>query len=122
MRDWEEPRRRFVTEGASLSRIALECGIPYSTIVQRAKREDWRGQREKLTQEENGARLERLTKRLFDQIETALYASEGMEAKDFKAVIGALRELNELCGEKAGGALGGELTVRFVGEAEEYSK
>ena len=45
-----------------------------------------------------------------------------MEAKDFKAVTGALRELKELRGTRETGAGGGELTVRFVGEAEEFSR
>ena len=122
MRDWDELRRRFVEEGLSLGELAREADVPYSTLAQRAKREDWRGRRERFRHEENGARLERLTKKLLDQIEAALSAGDGMEAKDFKSVTGALRELNELCGEKAPRAGAGELTVRFVGEAEEFSE
>ena len=122
MRDWEAIRRRYDNEKVSLRQLARETGVSYSTLKDRAKREDWRGQRGAFRVEDNTARLERLTGRLLDQIEAVLSAEGGMEAKDFKAVTGALRELNELCGEKAGGAGGGELTVRFVGEAEEFSK
>ncbi|MCR5577216.1 MAG: DUF1804 family protein [Oscillospiraceae bacterium] len=122
MRDWEAMRRRFVEEGKSLVEIAKEADVPYSTAANRAKAEDWRGQREACLAESNTMRLERLTRRLLDQIEAALCAGDGMEAKDFKAVTGALRELSELCGAKSERSGPGELTVRFVGEAEDYSK
>ena len=45
-----------------------------------------------------------------------------MEAKDFKAVTGALRELGEMHAERETRTAAGELTVRFVGEAEEFSR
>lgn len=121
MRDWDTPRRRFIEDGESLRRIAAETGIPYSTLANRAKSENWRGRRAQGLEDENSARLERLTKKLLDQIEAALSSEEGLDAKDFKAVTGALRELNDICGERAA-KTPGELTVRFVGEAEEYSR
>lgn len=122
MRDWDIPRRRFIENGESLRRIAEETGIPYSSLAQKAKAEDWRGRRAQSLDEENSARLERLTKKLLDQIEAALSSEEGLDAKDFKAVTGALRELNDICGERAQKTGPGELTVRFVGDAEEYSR
>ena len=122
MRDWSALRRAFIEEGRSLVQIAGETGVPYSTLAGRAKREDWQGQREAFLNEDSDRRLERLTKKLIDQIDAALSAGDGMEAKDFKAVTGALRELKELRGTRETGAGGGELTVRFVGEAEEFSR
>ena len=122
MRDWTALRRAFIEEGKSLTQIAREASVPYSTLTERAKRENWRGQREAYLNEDNDRRLERLTRKLLDQIDAVLSAGDGMDAKDFKAVTGALRELKELRGEKETGAGGGELTVRFVGEAEEFSR
>ncbi len=122
MRDWTALRRAFIEEGKSLTQIAREASVPYSTLTERAKRENWRGQREAFLNEDNDRRLERLTRKLLDQIDAVLSAGDGMDAKDFKAVTGALRELKELRGEKETGAGGGELTVRFVGEAEEFSR
>ena len=122
MRDWTAPRKAFIEEGKSLAQIAREASVPYSTVAERAKRENWRGQREAYLNEDNDRRLERLTRKLLDQIDAVLSAGDGMDAKDFKAVTGALRELKELRGEKETGAGGGELTVRFVGEAEEFSR
>ena len=122
MRDWTALRRTFIEEGKSLTQIAREASVPYSTLTERAKRENWRGQREAFLNEDNDRRLERLTRKLLDQIDAVLSAGDGMDAKDFKAVTGALRELKELRGEKETGAGGGELTVRFVGEAEEFSR
>ena len=122
MRDWTALRRAFIEEGKSLTQIAREASVPYSTLTERAKRENWRGQREEILNEDCDRRLERLTRKLLDQIDAVLSAGDGMDAKDFKAVTGALRELKELRGEKETGAGGGELTVRFVGEAEEFSR
>ena len=122
MRDWTALRRAFIEEGKSLAQIARESSVPYSTLTERAKRENWRGQREAFLNEDNDRRLERLTRKLLDQIDAVVSAGDGMDAKDFKAVTGALRELKELRGEKETGAGGGELTVRFVGEAEEFSR
>ena len=122
MRDWTALRRAFIEEGKSLTQIAREAPVPYSTLTERAKRENWRGQREAFLNEDNDRRLERLTRKLLDQIDAVVSAGDGMDAKDFKAVTGALRELKELRGEKETGAGGGELTVRFVGEAEEFSR
>ena len=122
MRDWTALRRAFIEEGKSLTQIAREASVPYSTLTERAKRENWRWQREAFLNEDNDRRLERLTRKLIDQIDAVVSAGDGMDAKDFKAVTGALRELKELRGEKETGAGGGELTVRFVGEAEEFSR
>ena len=122
MRDWNSPRSGFIEEGKSLRQIAEETGIPYSTLANRAKSENWRAKREELLQEDNSLRLERLIKKLLDQIEAALSSGEGMEAKDFKAVTGALRELGEMHADSGVRTAGGELTVRFVGEAEEFSR
>ena len=122
MRDWTALRRAFIEEGKSLTQIAREASVPYSTLTERAKRENWRRQREAFLNEDNDRRLERLTRKLLDQIDAVVSAGDGMDAKDFKAVTGALRELKELRGEKETGAGGGELTVRFVGEAEEFSR
>ena len=122
MRDWTALRRAFIEEGKSLTQIAREASVPYSTLTERAKRENWRGQREAFLNEDNDRRLERLTRKLLDQIDAVLSAGDGMDAKDFKAVTGALRELKELRGARETGAGGGELTVRFVGEAEEFSR
>ena len=122
MRDWDAMRSRYTDGGVTLRQLARETGVSYSTLTKRAGRENWKGRKRELAETENRARLERLTQKLLDRLEAALNAEEGMEARDFKAVIGALRELNELCGEKQVRTGPGELTVRFVGEAEEYSR
>ena len=91
MRDWTALRRAFIEEGKSLTQIAREASVPYSTLTERAKRENWRGQREAFLNEDNDRRLERLTRKLLDQIDAVLSAGDGMDAKDFKAVTGALK-------------------------------
>ena len=69
MRDWTAPRKAFIEEGKSLAQIARESSVPYSTLTERAKRENWRGQREAFLNEDNDRRLERLTRKLLDRID-----------------------------------------------------
>ena len=64
MRDWDRPRRNFIEEGKSLRQISEETGIPYSTLANRAKSENWRAKREELLQEDNSLRLERLIEKM----------------------------------------------------------
>lgn len=74
---------------------------------------------------DNGELIEKLSKKLLKSIEQRLDEGSGIELKDYKAVTGALKELKEMhradeaqCAEKKDEGL----TVRFVGEAEEYSR
>ncbi len=66
-------------------------------------------------------RIERITARLLENIEQRLSTEGGIELKDYKSVTGALKELKELSREDGPEPEQG-LTVRFVGEAEEYSR
>ncbi len=118
MRDWGECRQMFVREGKSLREIAQEAGVNYNTLRDRARRENWRVQRDGT----DSASIDRVARRLLERIEGKL-REDTLEPKDFKSVSGALKELNELCAgrEKPGGD-SGTLTVRFVGETEEMSR
>lgn len=74
---------------------------------------------------DNGELIEKLSKKLLKSIEQRLDEGSGIELKDYKAVTGALKELKEM--HRADEAQSAEkkdegLTVRFVGEAEEYSR
>lgn len=118
MRDWNECRRLFTEEGKSLKEIAEEQELSYETLRKRAYREHWRTLRE----EQSGASIDRVARRLLEKIEGKL-REDSLEAKDFKSVSGALKELNELCaGREKNEGDSGTLTVRFVGETEEMSR
>ena len=75
---------------------------------------------------DNSELIEKLSKKLLKSIEQRIDEGGGIELKDYKAVTGALKELKEM--HRADEQRAGEdkkdetLTVRFVGEAEEYSK
>ena len=121
-RDWEAIASEFIKGDESLRELAKRREIPWSTVRDRAQREDWVGRRERFRSREGRDRVERLTGLLLDRIEQSLDGEEALPLKDLKAVTGALRELQELCTpeEKAGGS--DTLTVRFVGESEEMSR
>lgn len=122
MRDWQSIRRGFVEEGRTLRELSREHAIPYSTLWEHARRELWRERREEIQREENAAHLARVVKRLLERLEEALREGESLEARDLKAVTGALKELSEILGEQEHTAPAPEpLTVRFVGETEEMS-
>ena len=123
MADWEKIRAGFVKEGKSYRELARDFDAPYSTIQRRGTAENWPGQRAEYLEDDLGIRLAQVTSKLLRRIEKTIDGDKELDSRDFKAMTGALRELRELNGTEAAGAGdGGELTVRFVGEAEEMSK
>ena len=124
MRDWEEIRRAVTEEGESLRGAAKRFGVPYSTLRQRAERENWQASEPR---KRNGKRQKadfgRVGRKLLKRIERCLDEGREIDLKEIKAVTGALKELQTLYAEAEGGHGGGRtLTVRFEGEAEEMSK
>ena len=117
MRDWNE-LRRACESGESLRSLARRLDIPYSTLLNRAVKEDWPLDRGGLPCAAESER-ERVGRKLIRWIEEKLDSGE-LEAKDIKTVTSALKELQSLWEEK-NGTKGGGLTVRFEGEAEEMS-
>lgn len=75
---------------------------------------------------DNSELIEKLSKKLLKSIEQRLDEGSGVELKDYKAVTGALKELKEMHRGDEGRGSGEKkdemLTVRFVGDAEEYSR
>jgi len=74
---------------------------------------------------DNSELIEKLAKKLLKSIEQRLDEGGGVELKDYKAVTGALKELKEMHRgdeQHAGDKKDEVLTVRFAGEAEEYSR
>ena len=75
---------------------------------------------------DNSELIEKLSKKLLKSIEQRLDEGGGVELKDYKAVTGALKELKEMHrGDEGHGSAEKKddvLTVRFAGEAEEYSR
>ena len=117
MRDWNKYRQMFVLEGKGLPEIARETGVSYGTLRDRARRENWRRQRE-----EGGTDINRVAMTLLERIEGKL-REDALEAKDFKSVSGALKELSELqAGREKPNGESTTLTVSFVGETEEMSR
>ena len=118
MRDWDE-LRRACESGESLRSLARRLDIPYSTLLNRAVKEDWALERETLPGTPDDA-FERVGNKLLRRIEECLDREGELDLKELKTVTGALKELQSLWEEKNGGREGG-LTVRFEGEAEEMS-
>ena len=120
MTDWYALRRRFVEQGERLRDIAADSGVAYSTVAAHAKREDWRGQRSAWRDRTRDCEIVSIRDRLLGRIDRAL-EEDGIEINDLKTVSGALRELSQI--QEGGAEAGrGELTVRFLGEAEEMSR
>ena len=118
MRDWEG-LRRACEGGESLEALSRRLDIPYSTLLNRAVKEDWKTGRD----DDPGAveaELERVAGKLVRWIEQQLDGG-GLEPKDVKNMTGALKELQSLREEKSE-TRGEGLTVRFLGDAEEMSR
>lgn len=124
MRDWEKLRRACVEGGESLESLSRRCEIPYTTLLNRAVKEDW--PRPEAAGACGGARQEdfaRVAGKLLRLIEDGLDADGGLALKEIKTITGALRELQSLGEGRETDAGGGRaLTVRFLGETEEMSE
>ena len=118
MRDWEELRRACVEGGESLESLSRRCGIPYTTLLNRAVKENW-ALKESAGPEQ--ADFARVAGKLLRLIEDGLDGDSGLALKEIKTLTGALKELQSLgeSRETEGGGKG--LTVRFLGETEEMS-
>ena len=118
MRDWDG-LRHACESGESLAKLSRRLDIPYSTLLNRAVKEEWTLAQESLPcTAESG--FERVGHKLLRRIEECLDRDGELDLKELKTVTGALKELQSLWEEK-NGTKGGGLTVRFEGEAEEMS-
>ena len=118
MRDWNE-LRRACENGESLATLSRRLDVPYSTLLNRAVKEDWpldRGDLPCAAESE----FTRVGHKLLRRIEECLDREGELDLKELKTVTGALKELQSLWEEKYG-TKGGGLTVRFEGETEEMS-
>lgn len=118
MRDWDE-LRRACENGESLAELSRRLDIPYSTLLNRAVKENWKldgGDLPCAAESE----FERVGRKLLRRIEECLDREGELDLKELKTVTGALKELQSLWEEK-NGTKGGGLTVRFAGETEEMS-
>ena len=121
MRDWEELRRACAEDGESLEALARRYDIPYSTLKNRAVKENWPcPQAGDAPPGDGQAAFARVTAKLLRLIEQGLDGDGSVDFKEIKTLPGALRELQSL-GESGGGG-DGALTVRFLGETEEMSE
>ena len=123
MRDWEE-LRRACEGGESPESLSRRCGIPYTTLLNRAVKEGWTlpeaaGAGEGVRPED----FARVAGKLLRLIEEGLDGDRGLALKEIKTLTGALRELQSLGeGRESEGGGGRALTVRFLGETEEMSE
>ena len=123
-RDWERIRRDYAASSISLRALAEKEGISLSTLQKRSRREGWQQLRKQQQLELGSARLEQVADKLLGSISRALDQGENLEARDFKALSSAVKELGEikeqLC---SAGIKGGRetLEVRLAPELEELS-
>lgn len=122
MTDWEKAKEKYLSSGATLKEIAEEFGLKYETLLRRAKREEWRAEREKENTGDRESRIERVTELLLCRLEKAIDRAEDMDSKEIKAMTGALKELRDMQREADDGQGGGKtVQVCFIGETEELS-
>ena len=121
MTDWEKIRTGFVKDGLSYRALSREFAAPYSTIQRRGIKEDWPGQREEYLEENVGEKMKQVKTKLLRRIERTLDEDRELDSKDFKAMTGALKELQEIQDEAETARVNEPLTVRFVGKEEELS-
>ena len=116
MRDWEEVRRARTETGEDLQSLARRFEIPYSTLLNRAVKEDWAGETEGGILPDT-AEIRRVSRKMLLWIEARLDTGDA-DPKDIKSMTGAYKDLQSMAGDRDEADV---LTVSFEGEAEEMS-
>lgn len=113
--DWNTIRQEYVTDDSSSYRkLVKKYGVPYSTLSERAKRENWTGQRNQFRdrsrtksldalvrcQARRAERLQGVADKLLDKIERTVDAADTEEllsdSRILKNVTDALRGIKEI--------------------------
>lgn len=108
----------------SLKDLAEKRELCYTTVQRRAKAGQWVARREQLQQEQCYARLGHVTDKLLIKMAETIEGEKELEARDYKALSSALKELGEVKEKLEEGSSGKPepLLVRLSGELEELSK
>ena len=123
-RDWEKIRQDYLNSSISLRDLAESSGVSLSTLEKRCGREGWQQMRKQRQLELGSARLEQVADKLLGSISRALDQGENLEARDYKALSSAVKELGEIKEQLCSAGLKGgrePLEVRLAPELEELS-
>ncbi len=123
-RDWEKIRQDYLNSSISLRALAESSGVSLSTLEKRSSREGWQQMRKQRQLELGSARLEQVADKLLGSISRALDQGENLEARDYKALSSAVKELGEIKEQLCSAGLKGgrePLEVRLAPELEELS-
>ncbi|MGN0982809.1 MAG: hypothetical protein ACI4O0_07960 [Candidatus Limivicinus sp.] len=122
--DWEDVELEYLNGRMSLKNLAEKRQISYSAVQRRAKEGQWADRRAKMEQEQGYARLGQVTDKLLMKMAETIGGEKELEARDYKALSSALKELGEVK-EKLEESSGGKqepLVVKLSGELEELCK
>ena len=123
-RDWEKIRQDYLNSSISLRALAESSGVSLSTLEKRSSREGWQQMRKQRQLELGSARLEQVADKLLGSISRALDQGENLEARDYKALSSAVKELGEIKEQLCSAGLKGgrePLEVRRAPELEVLS-
>ena len=123
-RDWERIRREYVGSSLSLRALAEKEGVSLSTLEKRCGREGWQQLRKQRQLELGAARLAQVADKLLNSISRTLDQGGNLEARDYKALTSAVKELGEIREQLCSASPKGEretLEVLLASELEELS-
>lgn len=94
--DWEVIENEYMTGKMSIRELADSHGLNYNSLRKRAGRCKWVDKRKRLNQLQTQNRLSHVTEKLLIKISETIDREDGMDAKDYKALSSALKELGEI--------------------------
>ena len=114
MIDWQTIKTEYITQHTSYRKLAEKHGVTYSVLAQRAKEEDWMGQRDQYQTKTQSITLEKLSRqeanraakiygvadKLLLKIERMADGDKPLASKDIRALTAAVRDLKEIHGVK----------------------
>lgn len=113
--DWNKLKAEYIAGGTSYRKLAEKHGVPFSTLKEHARKEQWTDLREKARhkadtkfaslvgekQAKQSLKIDEVADKLLDKIVLLLDEFEGIDSQSIKQLTSSLKDLKDIKGIKS---------------------
>jgi hypothetical protein len=113
--DWNKIKAEYIAGGTSYRKLAEKYGVPFSTLKEHARKEQWTDLREKArhkadtkfanlvgeNQAKQSLKINDVADKLLDKIVTLLDEFEGIDSQSIKQLTSSLKDIKDIKGLKS---------------------